>query len=463
MRGDVGPAVQPRVLGAAVGGDQRGAAAHVLAVVEPEVAGHAGQQHAVGLAQRLAALVAHLQRVVAARAGRAPCPTGTPGCRALARPRPARRPRRRAPPPGCRSPSAAARPWPARRARPAAALSAARGSVHCARRCGVVSWLPANMRCAWRFRYQRSARSGKRSALAARRRRTTGGCEASSYSRSTGHSMNTGPGTPDCASAKASSTAGPRSRTRLILKKRLTCGATSGRWSMSCSAPRPCSAVGAAPPISITGDCASCAFFSAVMVLVMPGPAVTAATPGTARQPRRGVGGEHRGGLVAHVDDADAARLGRAQDRRDVAAAQREQAGHAVGLQRLGDAVAAVAYGCCSVMPTPPWLPLAYQASTCGADRGLDAGALDLHRRRQAAVLDRPGLAGDDDHAQLLVVGQAVVHAAAAARSSSPLHVGAHGRHRAGAGAVSRPAPPSHRPPAGPRPTPGTARPSGAR
>ena len=67
MAGDVGPAVQPRVLGAAVGGDQRGAAPHMLAVVEPEVAGHAGQQHAVGLAQRVAALVAHLQRVVAAQ------------------------------------------------------------------------------------------------------------------------------------------------------------------------------------------------------------------------------------------------------------------------------------------------------------------------------------------------------------------------------------------------------------
>ncbi len=92
--------------------------------------------------------------------------------------------------------------------------------------------------------------------------------------------MNTGPGTPEAASANASSTAGPSSRTRRILMKRLTCGATSGRWSMSCSAPRPCSAVGAAPPIRISGDCASWAFFSAVMVLVMPGPAVTAATPG---------------------------------------------------------------------------------------------------------------------------------------------------------------------------------------
>jgi hypothetical protein len=53
----------------------------------------------------------------------------------------------------------------------------------------------------------------------------------------------------------------------------------SGFWAMSCSAPRPCKAVGAAPPSSSTGDCASCAFFSAVIVLVSPGPAVTAATP----------------------------------------------------------------------------------------------------------------------------------------------------------------------------------------
>jgi len=49
---------------------------------------------------------------------------------------------------------------------------------------------------------------------------------------------------------------------------------------MSCNAPRPCSTVGAAPPMSTTGDCASCAFLTAVMVFVSPGPAVTAATPG---------------------------------------------------------------------------------------------------------------------------------------------------------------------------------------
>jgi hypothetical protein len=52
-------------------------------------------------------------------------------------------------------------------------------------------------------------------------------------------------------------------------------------WSMSWSAPRPLSAVAVAPPMSTSGDCAICAFFNAVSVLVTPGPAVTAATPGT--------------------------------------------------------------------------------------------------------------------------------------------------------------------------------------
>ena len=37
--------------------------------------------------------------------------------------------------------------------------------------------------------------------------------------------------------------------------------------------------VAAAPPMSRIGDSAICAFFTAVTVLVRPGPAVTAATP----------------------------------------------------------------------------------------------------------------------------------------------------------------------------------------
>ncbi len=265
------------------------------------------------------------------------------------------RPIRRAPPPGCRSPSTAARPWSVHQRRVRGSVGRAR-QVHRLHARHRTSWLPANMRLAWRFRYQRSARSAASCpcppASAYHWR-----IEASSYSRSTGHSMNTGPGTPERASANASATAGPRSRTRRILKKRLTCGSTSGRWSMSCSAPRPCSAVGAAPPSSTTGLCASCAFFSAVIVLVMPGPAVTAATPGTPVS--RAVASAANTAVTS--SRTSTTRMPRAlaalENRRDVAAAQREQALHAVRLQRLGDAVAAVARGDvarghCSVTPT---------------------------------------------------------------------------------------------------------------
>src|SRR4051812_29150106 len=41
---------------------------------------------------------------------------------------------------------------------------------------------------------------------------------------------------------------------------------------MSCRAPLPLSRVAAAPPRRITGLCAICAFFTAVIVLVTPGP-----------------------------------------------------------------------------------------------------------------------------------------------------------------------------------------------
>jgi hypothetical protein len=120
------------------------------------------------------------------------------------------------------------------------------------------------------------------------------------------------------------STAGPRSRTRVTLIKSLTCGATSGRWSMSCSAPRPCSAVGAAPPISSSGRLRELRVLERGDGVGDAGPGGDRGHAGDAGQPRRGVGGEDGGDLVAGVDDADAARLGRRQDGRDVPAAQRE-------------------------------------------------------------------------------------------------------------------------------------------
>ena len=65
-RRDVGAAIEPRLARAAVGGDQRRRAADMAAVIEAEVAGRAGEQHAIGFAQRLAALVQPLQRMIAA-------------------------------------------------------------------------------------------------------------------------------------------------------------------------------------------------------------------------------------------------------------------------------------------------------------------------------------------------------------------------------------------------------------
>ena len=56
-------AVQAGLLAAAIGGDQRGRAAHMVAVVQAEIAGHPGQDHAIGLLQGLAALMPELKRM----------------------------------------------------------------------------------------------------------------------------------------------------------------------------------------------------------------------------------------------------------------------------------------------------------------------------------------------------------------------------------------------------------------
>ena len=132
--------------------------------------------------------------------------------------------------------------------------------------------------------------------------------------------------------ASASSVAVPKSGRALMTHgQNFTCGATSDFWSMSCKAPRPCNAVGRAADEE-HGEAAICAFFKAVMVWSGPGPAVTAATPWCAGQARGGVGSEHGGGLIAHVDDGDAALLGSNQNRRNVPATEGENPFHAVGM-----------------------------------------------------------------------------------------------------------------------------------
>ena len=59
----------------------------------------------------------------------------------------------------------------------------------------------------------------------------------------------------------------------------LTSGETKGRWSISCSEPAPQRSSGARPPNTQTGDPFAWAPAIALMPLVTPGPAVSAATP----------------------------------------------------------------------------------------------------------------------------------------------------------------------------------------
>ena len=59
----------------------------------------------------------------------------------------------------------------------------------------------------------------------------------------------------------------------------LTSGETKGRWSISCSEPEPQRSSGARPPSTQTGEQLAWAPAIALMPLVTPGPAVSAATP----------------------------------------------------------------------------------------------------------------------------------------------------------------------------------------
>ncbi len=68
-----------------------------------------------------------------------------------------------------------------------------------------------------------------------------------------------------------------------------------------------------------------------------PGPGRDGGDPRDAGEPRHRVGGEDRGGLVPHVDHPDAAPLGADQDRRDVAAAEREEERHLLRREHVSD------------------------------------------------------------------------------------------------------------------------------
>jgi hypothetical protein len=59
-----------------------------------------------------------------------------------------------------------------------------------------------------------------------------------------------------------------------------TSGSTNGTWSISCNDPIPQRIAGARPPSTSIGEALACAPASALIPLVTPGPAVSAATPG---------------------------------------------------------------------------------------------------------------------------------------------------------------------------------------
>ena len=97
----------------------------------------------------------------------------------------------------------------------------------------------------------------------------------SEYKTSSGTSMKTGPGTPDCEIWNASSTLGMISSTLAMCFTHLTCGRKRANWSISWSDPRPFNMSLVAPPMRITGVWAIWQFLTEVIVFVKPGPAVT--------------------------------------------------------------------------------------------------------------------------------------------------------------------------------------------
>ncbi len=154
--------------------------------------------------------------------------------------------------------------------------------------------------------------------------------------------MHTGPGTPARATANASSTAGPRSRTRRILVNSLTCGSIRGRWSMSCKRAAALQRGGRGAAEQNDRRLRELRVLERGDGVREPGARRHRGDAGHAGQACHRIGGEHRSRLVAHVDDAHAARLGRGEYGRDMAAAQGEHKAHALGRQRRSDAVAAV-------------------------------------------------------------------------------------------------------------------------
>lgn len=79
---------------------------------------------------------------------------------------------------------------------------------------------------------------------------------------------------------KADSTSWPTDSASLAVNDSLVIGPSSGGWSISCSAPLPQRDWGARPPMTTTGEPLKWAVAMPLTPLVMPGPAVSTASPG---------------------------------------------------------------------------------------------------------------------------------------------------------------------------------------
>ena len=93
--------------------------------------------------------------------------------------------------------------------------------------------------------------------------------------------MNATPEGAPTAALSASSMSGPTASADCAVAANRVSGATNGTWSISCSDPCPQRNAGARPPSTTSGDWFCCAAAIALIPLVTPGPAVSAATPGT--------------------------------------------------------------------------------------------------------------------------------------------------------------------------------------
>ena len=98
---------------------------------------------------------------------------------------------------------------------------------------------------------------------------------------SSGKSRNAGPECGRRIASHASSSSPGISAVEPAVAASLTSGRTNGTWSISCSEPWPQRHAGARPPSTSIGERFCSAEAIALIPLVTPGPAVSAATPGS--------------------------------------------------------------------------------------------------------------------------------------------------------------------------------------